>query len=103
MEQSAIRTFEQILVQIHEDLGSVNDVDEDMAIKFINKFWNVRSDPKVSRISTSVVYMAFVVNIGLKCNWVRETIDTFSTSIASAFFRIQMGVGMCHKLLYLAT
>ena len=71
-EQGVIRTFEQILVQIHEDLDSVNDVDEDMAIKFINKFWNVRSDPKISRIATSVVYTAFVINVGLKCDWMRD-------------------------------
>ena len=41
MEESMIGAFEQIFVEVEEDKHSEDDVDIDVAIKFIYKFWNV--------------------------------------------------------------
>ena len=98
MKLRVIRSFEHVLVKVHEYHYSEYNVDKDVAVEFINQFRNVRCSPLVIGISSLEVDAPVVVDISVRDDRFRESIDALVSSTTSAGFASEMIVWMHHEL-----
>lgn len=92
-----VGALEEVLVQIHKDCDSEDNIHMNVTVEIINELGDVGCDPAVFFISPFVLYSALLIDPRRRSDWMGKAIDACVTFAAATIFTLQMISPVSHE------